>query len=296
MTTTKTTTCNPSAEFLYQMAQEFGYGAHAIYSPSGSKMWAYCSGSLIPNLFADNENSYESSEGTVAHWVSERWLKTGKRPDHLIGLIIPMFSETHLFQIEVTHDMLDSVEIYVSACFEEQKNAEIMLVEEHVSLGDLPPKLWHDGEWHEFPPQGGTIDNLIVKSGKLIITDLKYGVGVPVSADHNFQLMLYAYGAYLRYGIKYKIDRVVLRIAQVRLGPVQSFEMPMLYANTMVQKQLDTGVSIPRTFRSICISNVLLNAHFSTDGSRSNSRYSFGGFGDSNIFHWNISGSSLWLS
>lgn len=220
-----TTKCDSSAEFLYQLAQEFGYGAHAIFSPSGSKMWALCSGSLIPNLFADNENTYEAAEGTVAHWVGERWLKSGVRPNHLIGMVVPMYSDSELFLIEITHEMLDYVGDYAESCMETAKGCDLLLVEEHVTFGGLPPYIWHNGVRNAFPEQGGTIDCLIVKGHTLIIKDLKYGVGVPVNADHNYQLMLYAYGAWLRYGEKYGITEAVLCIAQVRLGPVQEFRI-----------------------------------------------------------------------
>ena len=90
------------------------FGAHSIFSPSGSAMWAYCSGSLVPNLFASDTAGEDAAYGTVAHGVGEIWLKTGEKPVHLLGTVEQISEGESSFQIEIDEAMMDFVEEYVS--------------------------------------------------------------------------------------------------------------------------------------------------------------------------------------
>ena len=68
----------------------------------------------------------------------------------------------------------------------------------------------------------GTGDCIILGGGQLDIIDLKYGKGVPVSAEGNPQMRLYALGALKRYGQIFRIDAVRMTIFQPRLESVTS--------------------------------------------------------------------------
>lgn len=63
----------------------------------------------------------------------------------------------------------------------------------------------------------GTSDCVLICKNDLHIIDFKYGKGVPVSADHNPQLMLYALGAVAEYSFLYDIQHVFLHIVQPRI-------------------------------------------------------------------------------
>ena len=62
----------------------------------------------------------------------------------------------------------------------------------------------------------GTCDCLVLGGSELHIIDFKFGRGVPVSAENNPQMMLYALGALELYGALYDIRDIVLTIFQPR--------------------------------------------------------------------------------
>jgi hypothetical protein len=150
---------------------------HSVFSPSSSKMWLTCSGSLIPNVLADDETSVEAAEGTVAHDVAREWLQTGKRPHHRIGTVDTV--DGH--DIEIDDEMLAYVGDYVTMVQELETDAVEFLTETRVDFSNLTP----------IPDQGGTADNIaivqIISPGpepeyEIVVTDLKYGKGVRVIA------------------------------------------------------------------------------------------------------------------
>ncbi|MCV6070290.1 DUF2800 domain-containing protein, partial [Escherichia coli] len=69
-----------------------------------------------------------------------------------------------------------------------------------------------------YVPDGfGTADCILIGGGVLHIIDFKYGKGVPVPAEGNPQLSLYALGAYETYKILYPIETIRMSIVQPRL-------------------------------------------------------------------------------
>ena len=73
----------------------------------------------------------------------------------------------------------------------------------------------------------GTADCILIGGGTLHVIDFKYGKGVPVAAEHNEQLMLYALGAYQRYQIAYEIRNVRMSIVQPRIDNNSTWEIPI---------------------------------------------------------------------
>lgn len=77
------------------------------------------------------------------------------------------------------------------------------------------------GRWA--PGGFGTADCLLLKGNQLHVIDFKYGKGVPVSAEENPQMMLYALGARDMYGILYHFDEFHLHIIQPRIDNVSEW-------------------------------------------------------------------------
>ena len=77
----------------------------------------------------------------------------------------------------------------------------------------------------KYIPDGfGTADCILLQGDLIHVINLKYGKGVPVSAERNPQMMLYALGAYEAYKILYPIKRIKMTIAQPRLDNFSEWE------------------------------------------------------------------------
>ena len=181
--------------------------AHALLSASASSRWLACPPSArLEARFPDGQSPY-AAEGTQAHALAEGMLQPyeedGGVPFTLSGSEWPK-------------DMLDYVDVYVSIVLEKLNKARkktpdaVLLVEQRL---DFSP----------WVPEGfGTGDAVVISDNTLEIIDLKYGKGVPVSAEDNSQMRLYALGAFHNYGILYDFDRITMTIVQPRLDSVSS--------------------------------------------------------------------------
>ena len=179
--------------------------AHAVLSASGSKRWLSCPPSArLERKFPDKAGE-AAQEGTLAHALAEARIR------HWLGEI----SESGLtLRIDnIQHDALYSPEMgeyvseYVDLCIEKINEAHgTALVEERLDFSR-----WVKNGF-------GTGDMVIIGDGVLEIVDLKYGKGVPVSAEGNTQMQLYALGAIEQYGYIYDFDHVRMSIFQPRNG------------------------------------------------------------------------------
>lgn len=190
---------------LTTLARARDGSGHSVYGPSGSAMYLHCAGSLIPNLLAPDDSGEDAAYGTVAHSVTEVWATQGRKAAKaLIGTTQTVRNGGVDYVIEIDDDML----VHVRSCIDwvEFEPGE-HFYEVRVDFSDLTP----------IPRQTGTADCIIANHRRMIVVDWKFGKGVIVYAENNSQLMLYAYGALLRFGIDYDIDEIEIRIAQPRL-------------------------------------------------------------------------------
>lgn len=183
---------------------------HALLSASSAYRWLACPPSaLLSAKYEDTSSSY-AQEGTAAHALAEyKVLKAlGRKADDP--------TENLDYFNEEMDEATDAYAGYVLEQVAEAKKATtdpIVLVEQRVDFSTYVP----DGF--------GTADALIIADDKLSITDLKYGRGVLVEADHNPQLMCYALGAYEIFSALYDIETVSMTIFQPRRDNVSVFEM-----------------------------------------------------------------------
>ena len=183
---------------------------HALLSASSAYRWLACPPSaLLSAKYEDTSSSY-AQEGTAAHALAEyKVLKAlGRKADDP--------TENLDYFNEEMDEATDAYAGYVLEQVAEAKKATtdpIVLVEQRVDFSTYVP----DGF--------GTADALIIADDKLSITDLKYGRGVLVEADHNPQLMCYALGAYEMFSALYDIETVSMTIFQPRRDNVSVFEM-----------------------------------------------------------------------
>lgn len=176
--------------------------AHALLSPSAAHRWMNCTAApLLEQGFPDT-TSEVAAEGTLAHEIGERklrglpWddLKTKDRysPE------MDAYTDEYVEAID-TARMAFSTEPY-------------MAVECRFSL-----QPW-------IPDGFGTADCVLIGDDMIHVIDFKYGKGVPVYAEHNPQLMLYALGAVAKYSIVCGFHTIKIQIIQPRINNVDAWE------------------------------------------------------------------------
>jgi hypothetical protein len=165
-------------------------------------------GSLIPNLLADDVGGPDAAYGTVAHSVTETWLKTGKRPDHLVGTCEFIEAGEWGYLVEIDDVMLN----YCQMCVDWVD----LLPGEHyyecrVDISRITP----------IPRQRGTADFIAIDKRRMVVADWKFGKNHLILAERNFQGMLYALGALYEHDAafdgSFDIQEIEIRIAQPRL-------------------------------------------------------------------------------
>ena len=179
---------------------------HALLSPSGSHRWLHCTPSAVLETEFDNKSSPAAAEGTAAHALCEHKLKRmlhrrSKRP----------VSDYNSDEME---EHTDAYVEFVSELLEKAKQNckdPLVQIEQRLDLSEYVPGAF------------GTADCLIIADGTLHVIDMKYGLGVLVSAEENPQLKCYGIAALSIYEDLYDIKEVALSIFQPRRENVSTW-------------------------------------------------------------------------
>lgn len=204
--------------------------SHALLSPSGAERWLNCTPSArLETRFEDTAGN-AAKEGTLAHSLGELMLRL-----KLKEITLPKFkNELLVIQANPLYEssMYDHIEDYSAFVLERFSEAQ-----SHTSdaLLFLEVKL----DLTKYIEEGfGTGDSIIIANGVMDITDLKYGKGVPVSAENNKQMMLYALGALEQYDYLYSIHTVRMTIFQPRIENISSWELSVADLNAWAATEL----------------------------------------------------------
>ncbi|ENJ4871997.1 DUF2800 domain-containing protein [Listeria monocytogenes] len=192
---------------------------HAKLSASGSSRWLNCTPSIaLEAKFPEQKNGgVFAQEGTLAHSFAELLLQKFNEEVTKAGYArkLNRLKKNSLYDAS----MIDHVEVYTTIVIE--KFQEVHAADKNAVLS-IEQRL----DYSEYARGGfGTGDAVIVGNGVVEIIDLKYGKGVPVSAEENSQLMLYGLGAYNAFELDYDLHTVRMTIVQPRLDDVTEFEM-----------------------------------------------------------------------
>lgn len=182
---------------------------HALLSASSAHRWLTCTPSAkLEDEFPDT-TSRAAQEGTLAHELAEMKVRNYFYPGDVskrkLTFAIKKFKEDELWDDEMlvhTDTYID----YIRDLSIKLSSAPYVSVEKRVDFGKYVP----DGF--------GTADCIMVQGNTLHVIDFKYGKGVPVSAEENPQMLLYALGAYEAYKLLYPIKEIHLAIVQPRLS------------------------------------------------------------------------------
>lgn len=183
---------------------------HAVLSASSAARWINCPPSARLSEKYEDQSSEYAREGTDAHALCEYYLNKMLGRDAEDPIPNLSYYNTEM------DNCANNYASYIAEIVEEAKQTcrdPIVLVEQKI-------------DFSRYAPEGfGTADTLIISDGKMYVCDFKYGTGVPVSAEDNPQLKLYALGAIALFDGIYEVNNVELVIYQPRLSNISTFEI-----------------------------------------------------------------------
>ena len=191
---------------------------HAILSASSAARWLNCPPSaMLAAQFPDTGSKYAAA-GTLAHSIAE--LKARKY------FIEPMSTRTfnsRLKKLKEDPSYEAGMDAATDAYLDELKRISM--------LYDEPPfvALEVKVDYSHIAPKGfGTADCVMIAGEDLHIVDYKNGAGLPVEAEDNPQLKLYALGALKVYEPLFgdSIKTVCLHIVQPNAGGIKQWALP----------------------------------------------------------------------
>lgn len=178
-------------------------GQHAILSPSSAYRWLVCTPSARFEEQIPEEDSEFAREGTLAHDLGALYLRSMlgilDRGDEAYKREMSRIRNHEFFNKELYGYAIEYGDYVLSLGGE-------VLIEERFDLSEYVPCSF------------GTSDAVNIVEGVLYVTDLKYGLGVRVSAIENRQAMMYALGALIEVkAVGYDIHTIVISIFQPRV-------------------------------------------------------------------------------
>lgn len=194
-------------------AGEIAHGerAHALLSASGAHRWLHCPPSARLESTLPDTESEAAKRGTLAHEISE--LKLQKA---FFGL--PARKYNTELKKQQKHELYEPI-------IEEHTNAYLDYIQGLVHAFPTPPHITVERKLDltEYIPEGfGTSDCIIIGAGRLHIIDYKNGSGVPVPAEDNPQMKLYALGAYKAFAMWFPIHEIHIAIVQPKVWNIPS--------------------------------------------------------------------------
>lgn len=183
---------------------------HAKLSASGAKKWIACPGSILMEAKVPDKPSVYAAEGTIAHALGEAKIRLATKE------YTKAKYHKAIKDLDIDDEMEEHTDAYRDFVIERfnaakgKNESAILLLEQRL-------------DFSEYVPEGfGTGDCVIISEGRLEIIDLKYGKGVPVKAEGNPQMQLYALGALAAYDFLYDIKEVTMTIFQPRIDNIDS--------------------------------------------------------------------------
>lgn len=184
---------------------------HALLGPSSAHRWLSCTPSArLEEGLPDTGSSY-ATEGTLAHRLGELLLRAEYEGTDITEELAEVQADP-----QYSPAMMEHIEGYVAFVAERYADAKShcpdprLYVEQRIDVS-------------EYVPDGfGTTDCVIIADGLMDVIDLKYGAGIPVSAEDNPQMKIYALGCLLAFSPFYDITAIRMTIYQPRLDSVST--------------------------------------------------------------------------
>lgn len=188
---------------------------HALLSASSAHKWLACPPSARLEAALPDKAGRAAEEGTLAHAICELKLSRAftdrNMTDRTYKGRLKKLQEQDGYDPEMDHVTDEYVE-YVKELAFSMPAAPTVMIEKRLDYG-----AWAKEGF-------GTGDCVMLQGDCLHIVDFKYGKGVPVAAEGNPQLALYALGAIAEFGFIYPVERIFLHIVQPRINNTSSWE------------------------------------------------------------------------
>lgn len=182
-------------------------GTHAKLSASAAHRWINCPPSVRLTADMPESSSSYAAEGTLAHSLAElkvlKKFTTMKKSEY--DKRFKEISSDALYLPEMDGHTDTYVEYILGIAHSYNRVKPYVVAEKRLDYSHIAPEGF------------GTGDCVMVCRNDLHIFDFKYGKGVPVSAEDNPQLRLYALGALKDYGFLYDIQNIHMHIIQPRI-------------------------------------------------------------------------------
>lgn len=155
-------------------------------------------------------SSGAADEGTAAHQIRSDALDLGLDAWDFVGDTVTVNGTEYLCDDEMARHLQPGID------WIRERTGEL-IVEHRVRLD------------HWMPGQFGTLDTAVIDrpGRRLIVSDLKYGAGVPVDAEGNRQLRIYALGIIDNFDLWDAIDEVLIVIDQPRAGGLKEWPVSL---------------------------------------------------------------------
>lgn len=188
---------------------------HALLSASSAHKWIACPPSARLEEALPDKAGRAADEGTLAHAICElklsRVFTDQNMTERTYKSRLKKLQENELYDPEMDRFTDEYVE-YVKELAFSMPAAPTVMIEKRLDYG-----AWAKEGF-------GTGDCVMLQGDSLHIVDFKYGKGVPVDAEGNPQLALYALGAIHEFGFIYPVEKIVLHIVQPRINNTSSWE------------------------------------------------------------------------
>ena len=188
-------------------------GEHALLSASGAHRWLHCTPSArLEEQFPDKGSDY-AAEGSLAHKLAELKLRkhfTTIKPS-AFKKELKAIQDDPLYKPEM-NGYTDAYLDYIKDVTALYPSRPYIAIEQRLDFSHIVPEGF------------GTGDCIIIGGDTITVIDFKYGQGVPVSPEHNPQMMLYAAGALNTFSLLYSINKVKTAIFQPRIDNISEWE------------------------------------------------------------------------
>lgn len=174
--------------------------SHSEIGASSAHRWINCPKSVSLSRGIEGTTSIYAEEGTCAHELAEHCIELEVDPREC--------TELEFNGVKVTEDMAEYIAQYLERIMPYVEDEQYdTYVEEKFELKSIHEDMFGSNDFCAFSED----------KKEMVIIDLKYGKGHDVAVEENWQLIVYALGAYEQFNDIYNFETVKMVVSQPRI-------------------------------------------------------------------------------